>query len=52
MIQANRLAMVFDSRCAQVKPLRALSKTGINTKFFNCNERLIKALLDVRIDEK
>lgn len=50
VIQATQLAMVLQPECAEGRPLRALSLAGIDTKFFERNERLIKALLDVRFD--
>lgn len=50
VIQATRLALALEPGCAQGRPLRALSLKGIDTKFFERNDRLIIALLDVRYD--
>lgn len=48
--QAARVAMALEPRVASGRPLRALSLEGIDTKFFERNERLITALLDARFD--
>jgi len=50
VIQATQLAMALEPGCADGKPLRALSLAGIDTKFFERNEHLLKVLLDVRFD--
>lgn len=50
VLQATQLALEVTPGCAQGKPLRALSIAGIDTKFFERNDRLITALLDARFD--
>jgi hypothetical protein len=50
ILQATRLALALEPRCADNKPLRTLSLEGIDTKFFERNSRLVTALLDARFD--
>ncbi len=50
VVQASKLALALEPGCARGKPLRTLSLEGIDTKFFERNQRLITALLDVRFD--
>lgn len=50
IVQATQLALALQPACAQGRPLRALSLAGIDTKFFERNERLIVALLDTLHD--
>lgn len=50
VLKANRVAFSLTPRCAENKPLRALSFTGIDTKFFERNMPLVSALLDVRFE--
>jgi hypothetical protein len=50
ILQATRLALTLEPRCAGNKPLRTLSLEGIDTKFFERNSRLVTALLDARFD--
>lgn len=50
ILQATRLALALEPRCADNKPLRTLSLQGIDTKFFERNSRLVTALLDARFD--
>jgi hypothetical protein len=50
VVQAAQLALLLEPSCAKGKPLRTLSAAGIDTKFFERNERLITALLDVRFE--
>lgn len=48
--QALQLATQLEPGCADGLPLRALPLIGNDTKFFERNERLLVALLDVRFD--
>ena len=50
IVQTTQLALALKPGCAEGRPLRALSLTGIDTKFFERNERLIVALLDTLHD--
>ena len=50
VIAAASVAMQLTPGCAEGKPLRALSVSGNDSKFFERHEALIKALLDVRFD--
>jgi hypothetical protein len=50
ILQAARLALALEPRCADNRPLRTLSLEGIDTKFFERNSRLVTALLDARFD--
>jgi hypothetical protein len=50
VIQAATLALSLTPGCAQGQSLRQLSLAGIDTKFFERNTQLVKALLDVRFD--
>lgn len=50
VIQATTLALSLSPGCAQGQSLRQLSLAGIDTKFFERNTQLVKALLDVRFD--
>ena len=50
VVQAAKLALLLDPGCAEGKPLRMLSAAGIDTKFFERNDRLITALLDMRFE--
>ena len=50
VVQASKLALALEPGYARGKPLRTLSLEGIDTKFFERNQRLITALLDVRFD--
>jgi hypothetical protein len=50
VVRAARLSMALEPGCAAGRPLRTLSIEGIDTKFFERNERLVTALLDVRFD--
>jgi hypothetical protein len=52
VLLAARVAMVLEPGAAAGKPLRALSIEGIDTKFFERNNRLIIALLNVRFDNE
>lgn len=50
VVQACRLALELEPGCAVGKPLRAISLSGIDTKFIERNQRLLTGLLDVRFD--
>ena len=52
IIQAADLAQALEPGIAGGRPLRMLSLAGIDTKFFERNERLVTALLDVRFDDE
>lgn len=44
------LAQVLEPSCADGRPLRALADYEVDTKFFERNERLLLALLDLRFE--
>jgi len=50
VVQAAQLALELEPGCAEGKPLRAISVAGIDTKFFERNDRLVTALLDARFE--
>lgn len=50
VVRATALALSLSPGCAQGQALRQLPFAGIDTKFFERNTQLIKALLDVRFD--
>jgi hypothetical protein len=50
VIRSSHLAMQLTPGCALGKPLRALSLSGIDSKFFERNRALIIRLLDIRFD--
>jgi hypothetical protein len=52
IIQAATLAMLLTPKCAQGKPLRAISLAGIDTKFFERHRSLVTRLLDLRFDHE
>lgn len=47
VIQAAKLALQLFPGCAQGRPLRLLSGYGVDTKFFERNESLLRKMLDV-----
>lgn len=49
-ILASNVAMQLGPGVAAGQPLRLLSLEGIDTKFFERNESLVRALLDIRFD--
>ena len=48
VVTATRVALQLEPGCAAGKPLRALAVAGNDSKFFERNDRLLKALLDER----
>jgi len=50
VIRASHLVLELMPGCALGKPLRSLSLSGIDSKFFERNRTLITRLLDIRFD--
>lgn len=50
VILAANVAMKLRPGCAEGRPLRTLSLSGTDTKFFERHERLVASLLDQRFD--
>ena len=50
VVTATRVALQLEPGCAAGKPLRALAVAGNDSKFFERNDSLLKALLDERFD--
>lgn len=48
VVEAAHIALQLSPGCAQGKPLRALAVAGNDSKFFERNDSLLKALLDER----
>ncbi len=50
VILATKVAMELSPGCAEGRPLRTLSLSGTDTKFFERHDRLVSTLLDQRFD--